>query len=156
MGSTSATATLTSERWLDQIILSGTYTNENGDHDLTFLIPAGLGDIAILEIDVQALSVATMMANPELNAVRAYVVSAAGDAVDIVGTQRWSKVWTDRVATYLSPDPLVLVRQSERLKLSAAEVDTNASPTVDIVVTVKAVRVRPIEAPARGPIRLVR
>lgn len=132
--------------------------NVNGDVSDTLALPAGIGDVAIMECLVQGSSIATAVANLELSGAGITVQTAGGgNTVDIVGTEaRWSLTSAAAAVLYVSPDPLVLWRQNELLSFTWRELDTNASPTVDYLFLVKCVRVRPIEAPARGPIRLVR
>lgn len=152
-----STASLISERWLDEILLLATDPNLNGDTATQISLPAGLGDVAIMEVLVDADTAATLMTGPELRGPRAVIINAAGTTVDIVGVSRWTQreLTVPSLSTYFSPDPLVLWRQNERLELKFQEVDTNASPTVDLAAYIKCVRVRPLEA-AGLPVQLVR
>lgn len=147
--------TLAAERWLDEVLVKFTASNVDGDVDDFLQLPAGLGDVAVIEVNVQVFPLATVRTNPELAAVLARIVTASG-VVDIVGVENFQLYDNDGVAAYLSPDPLVLWRQDEYMRISWPELDTNAVPTGDTYVYVKAVRVRPIEAPASTQIQLVR
>lgn len=120
-----------------------------------FRLPAGLGDVAIMEIMLQTSALATKLAS--LVNVGGVAQITTGSAVaDIVGEMRWANFSVSQFEAYISPDPLVLWRQDEFLQLSGPELDTNAAPTGDLVVLAKVVRVRPLEGAAAGPIRLVR
>lgn len=149
--------TLLSERWLDEVVLLGNLTNMDGDQDNEFVPPAGLGDLAIMELLYFVLNIATILGSFHLYNLRGMVVNAAGSAVDIIGQHEFYQTGISnlRLTTYLSPDPLVWLKEGERIQLVHAELDTNATPTADAQVYVKCVRVRPQEG-APQPIRLVR
>lgn len=151
------TLQLDSERWLDELLLQKRQTDGGGaDFNDLWALPSGLGDVAVIEVLVNCVNFATMVASPELLGAELAVVSADTTTVlDIIGTERWSKISADRLSVYFSPDPLVLVRQGETIRLRTPELDTNATPTADIDLYLKAVRVRPIEGAVRGPLRLV-
>lgn len=147
--------TLQAERWLDEVVLAGTATDVvQADFSELFSLPAGLGDVAIMEIYVRATGLTTPTANLELVGCSADVLSADGaTTLDIVGIQRWSKLSATIYGTYFSPDPLVLWRQPEKLRLFS--VDMEGGTAGDLAVFAKCVRVRPIEVSA-SPLQLVR
>lgn len=148
-------ATLIAERWLDVIVLRAQTANVGADLDDEITLPPGLGDVAILEIIYDFTSIATMVAAPEELGAYARILSASGNVVDFVSVGRFSKVSATEVTAWLSPDPLVLWRQNESLKIAVAELDTNASPTGDVTVYIKASRyIHQVTAPA--PLQLVR
>lgn len=151
--------TLRSERWLDEVTVTGSIVNVGGaDVAELFSLPLGLGDVAIMEAIVVGSDIATVVAGSTNPSVRIDILSPDGaSAVDIVGVFRWWPIAVAAVAAYVSPDPLVLWKQDERLRISSVEFDTNASPTGDLSITVKCVRVRPIEVSEQPrPLRLVR
>lgn len=147
--------TMVSERWLDEVVLQGQITDADGERNDNYILPAGLGDVALMELMVDTGPLATVAPGFDLMGVRATIVGQSFNN-DIIGVERWTKIGASILSLYISPDPLVLWRQTEPLQLQHPEMDTNAAPTGEIVVRVKVVRVRPIESPARGPIRLVR
>lgn len=147
-----------SERWLDEVVLFGSIDNVGGaDMNESFILPAGIGDLAFMEGIVQGITQATAIALSTVPAVHMDVLSSDGATiVDIMGVFRWYQEYSTNVAAYISPDPLVLVRQSERIRILSPEIDSNVSPTADLRLVLKFVRVRPLEGTATGPIRLVR
>lgn len=159
---TAVVSTIASERWLDEVLLTGTAAADAGGADVsdTIALPAGLGDVAIMELMIDASPAATIVADAVLQnlGVRAAVISGDGSTtVDIVGVHRFYRQAAARAGCYISPDPLVLWRQGELLALTFPELDTNVSPTMDIAYKVKCVRVRPqIVSEQPQPLRLVR
>jgi len=160
---TTTAATLTAERWLDEVIIRcGAPADTLGaDFAEEFSLPPGLGDVAIMNVICIG---STIDSEPAANVfpagVEARIVSSDGTStVDVVGAAQWFQTAVTataiRMTAYLDPDALVLWRQSELLSFRAPELDDDATPTGDFVAIVKAVRVRPIEG-AIGPIRLVR
>lgn len=147
--------TVASERWLDEVVLTTSFVSGGADTNDTFSLPAGLGDVAIMEIELLVVSIATMVATPENLGVGALIQSAASGAIDFAGVSNWRKVSASRVMAWISPDPLCLWRQDELLQLQFPELDTNAAPTETSVVYIKCVRVRPLEGAPRAAIRLV-
>lgn len=147
-----------SERWLDEVLLAGSKLNVDGDQADTWIPPYGLGDLAIMEIGIDINTLATSVADPTAIGVRIGVVDAAGSSiVDIAGDAPFRRMAANRLEAYISPDPLVLVRQGEKIVIEFPEVDINATPTGDLAVYVKCVRVRPtVVAQNPGPIQLVR
>lgn len=156
--------TVAAERWLDQVMLLGIVANVAGAAmSESFTLPAGLGDVAILnvsvrfsQLDVGPASVIT----PRGVSVR-IVSPDATTVVDIVGSAPillcFDTATVLEAYAYLDPDALVLWRQTEIMTLLAPEMDSDATPTGDLQINIKCVRVRPIEAPmGQGPIQLVR
>lgn len=148
--------TLLSERWLDVVLLNGLAADGGGaDYNAAWTLPAGIGDLAFIEGWIQCRTIATVVANPELLGCAWTVRNPATSVVDIIGVSRWQKTLTSTLETYVSPDPLVLVRQNETIHLLFPELDTNGAPTGDVDVYFKMVRVRPVEGP-QAAIQLVR
>lgn len=152
-------STIIAERWLDEVVLGAVSAAINGDYTDHVLLPPGIGDVAIMEVSIDASPLATGVAALELQGSRMAVFSYdGGTVVDIVGgnqDNRWSYRGGAAAHNYWSPDPLVLWRQGERLAIASPELDINATPTVVYVWRIKVVRIRPIEIPA-SPIQLVR
>lgn len=153
-----ATIPLTAQRWLDEVMFSQDVVNSVGGTFFSeqFRLPVGEGDVAIMEMLVTGFSLATVVVLPADIATAISVLSAdALTVVDFVGVYPFYRVSSDEVRAYASPDPLVLWRQGELLTVNGPELDINVTPTGDLNVTVKCVRVRPGE-PSRGAIQLVR
>lgn len=141
------------ERWLDQVILYGTTADGVGaDFSDTLVMPAGLGDVALMEMQVLIGGITTAI-DPANKGMRADVNTVAS-LVDIIGMAQIYSTGATRMGAYFSPDPLVLVRQEERIGVTGPDLETTA--TGDAHYYVKCVRVRPKEEPAAGPVRLVR
>lgn len=156
-------ATLLSERWLDEVLIFGSIDNTVGA-TLTeqFSLPAGIGDVAIMSVLVRMVNIATPpVAAATARGVEVVVIqSGSQSTLDIVGTAEWVAASGDGIAftgvsAYVDPDALCLWRQNELLNIQTPEMDSNASPTGDLRVFAKCVRVRPIET-VGGPIQLVR
>lgn len=148
------TLALVGERWLDEIVIAVTKANIGADVADTLIIPANLGDVALMEMLIYDFAQATAVSTVELGAI-AFIQSAAGNNVDFVGTAKFHRISATASAAYFQPDPLVLIKSGEVISLSFPELDSNASPTDDMLISVKLVRVRPQEV-AAAPLRLVR
>lgn len=153
---TARAMTVLAERWLDEMILQGSVDNIDGEIADTWTVPTVLGDVAIMEIMAYVSPLATAMANPELKGVRFTVTDSVGTVKDIIGVGRWSNTGTARLSTYVSPDPLVLLRADDSINVLFDEVDTNVTPTADFRMWVKCVRLTPTARGAAGSLRLVR
>jgi len=149
------------DRWNDIVILSKSVANIDGQGGDFWLLPAGIGDVAIMEVMVEFSQIDVVKTAYADAGVAGFVQNAARDTtVDFIGNAKFTLKSDGAnalgLSAYLSPDPLVLMRQDEVLLLQWPEVDTDATPTADVAVIVKAVRVRPLEGTVSGPIRLVR
>lgn len=152
------TGTVKAERWNDVVLIQAS-DPDGADTDSSNVIPNnfGIGDLAVMEIMVIALGITTMIADAVFAQIGMLVKVLSADGltnIDIVGVEGFKKNSATAVAAYFSPDPLVLWRMGELLTFEGADLDTGT--TADFLYLVKAVRVRPIESAARGPVRLVR
>lgn len=154
--------TIIAERWLDEVILNAQVLDNAGATIAEdFTLPAGLGDVAIMSVTVGVFNITTAPTVPETpRGVQAFVLTPTSQLVESIGVAPF--VWIagattvlTRVSAFLDPDALVLMRQNETIRLLAPEMDVDASPTGDLELIVKAVRVRPIEGAVKGPLRLV-
>jgi len=149
------------ERWNDIVLLSKSKANIDGEQADTWTPPVGIGDLAVMEMLYVVTAIDVLATLGSDLGCTAYVINAAGDTfVDIIGSVRFVKDGTGAnalsVCAYFSPDPLVLVKQGERIYVTHGEVDTDATPTGDAALYVKAVRVNAQVSPKVGPIQLVR
>lgn len=152
---------LGAERWLDQLVLRATVADVAiADIAENFVAPAGLDDLAILSINVGITNVGTVPATATVaRGAKAVILSQDGSSiVDLVSVEEFKATGGvaaafTRFDAHLDPDALTLWRRGELIQVSAPEMDLGA--TGDLVVLVKAVRVRPIEE-AEQPIQLVR
>lgn len=150
--------TLLSERWLDEVLLVGIGTPDSGAPiSDTFSIPSGLGDVAIMCVELSVTTIDVLTADAQ-DGARITIV-AGTSIVDLVGLAPFLTVSDTANAlqrfALIVPDHLVLCRQGEVLSVVAPEQDTDATPTADWFIRVKAVRVRPKEG-VPSPLRLVR
>lgn len=149
--------TLLSERWLKEVVLIGQKANSDGQVSDLLTFPVGLGDLAIMELIIEGGSAATFLAAVAVPVGFCVSVVTPGGVsnVDIVGCAPAHKTGDARFNAYISPGPLVLWRQNEELLVTGPEMDTNATPTVDLTFLVKCVR---LEEPVRAQtqVRLVR
>lgn len=148
--------TIASERWLDEVLLTGSWVNLDADRVDELILPATIGDVAVMEMEVSVNNIGTYPTSL-LKSVRALIVMAGSVQInDIIGTEEFREVGAGYLSAYISPDPLVIWRQSERLQLVFPELDVNVTPTADATVRVKVVRVSAVDTAVGGPIRLVR
>lgn len=147
--------TLLSERWLNELVFTGVRTNVGADAADGYTLPAGIGDVALMEALLIVDQIATLVATPELLGCEWTIRNAASSITDIVGVSRFQKTTNLKLATYVSPDPLVQWKQDELLFLVYPELDTNVAPTDDHRIVVKCTRI-PLPEPAPGPVQLVR
>lgn len=152
--------TLTAERWLDEVILTASVADVAGAAiSESFLLPAGLGDVAIMCAYARIDNIDVLVDLTNLAAAAAIVTADSSTVVERLGPARWFE--TQDVANDLEaqcawdPTALVLWRQSEILNITSSEIDTDATPLGDLRIFVKAVRVRPV-ASAPAQVRLVR
>jgi len=157
--------TIIAERWLDEVILSSGLLADVAGAPIgeTFLLPAGLGDVAIMSLHAiaQTVDVGPAAASTVPRGLRFMVTSSDGSTyADPVGSAAWYLCFDNANSllyqAVVDPDALVLWRQAERLTMNSPELDSDATPTGDLLVIAKVVRVRPIEEQAPGPVRLVR
>jgi len=153
--------TLNSERWLDEVVLRAQVLDVAiASIAEEFTAPTSLGDLAIMSVLPAITNIGTVpVAATMPRGVTVQVVSSDGaTVVDYVGTSEWyasaglAAAFT-KAHAIVDPDALCLWRAGEVLVLEAPEMDAGA--TGDLVLLVKAVRVRPMEGTASGPIRLV-
>jgi len=157
-------ATIAAERWLDEVILSATLPADVAGGALaeSVSLPSGIGDVAIMSVHLRArtVDVGPATASSVPRGARAFIVSPdLSTLLDVVGSAEWQLVRdTATDLEYwctLDPDALCLWRQNELLNLASPELDSDATPTGDVICVIKAVRVRPLETPAT-PLQLVR
>jgi len=88
-------------------------------------------------------SIATEVANPELQGVHVEIVHTAPvDNADFVGHSRWSSIAGTALGCGVEPFRPVLWRSGESCRVVFQEVDTNATPTGDLSVTFRVLRLR--------------
>lgn len=146
---TTATSALTrhSDRWRDQVILRGTAANLDNANLLDFTLPAGFGDCLLLEAYVYVDAIDVLGAAGDNEGVRVTLYDSAGATDrDIVDCPRWTLI--DDTANALAimahaiPDEIIFWRENERLRLYTGEIDTDATPTADLIVWVRVQQLR--------------
>lgn len=147
-----------SERWLDEVLLHGRIVNTIGAAFAEFFrLPEGIGDVAIMEAQIDAFNIASLPASIADWGLIAQVVSSdETTTLDILGNPKLLQTGTLRLGAYISPDPLVLWRAAERVLIQGPELDDDAAPTGDLDVFIKVVRIPQAEQETKRPIRLVR
>lgn len=125
-------------------MLTNQESNVDGDQALTFTLPPGFGDCALMECSASVATIATVVANPELLGVTFQLTSPEDVPQDIVFNGRWVKRRVDQLSVWAAPDQVQFWREHEELKMLFAEIDTNATPTADVVVYIKVKRLRPL------------
>lgn len=140
--------TLQSDRMLGRALLTLDITDVDGDLAQSCELPNNFGDALLEMVRVSASSFATVAATPHLLGVTAVIAHTAPvDRSDIVGQSNWIAIAgtaaaATAVAASIEPYRPVLWRVGESLRISAAELDTNAAPTVDYVVQARVTRLR--------------
>lgn len=152
---TTRALTLRAERWLDEVVLVGTGTLAAGEIFDQWTLPAGLGDVAVMELQYSLALVATPITTASVEAAGASIITGASNT-DIIGIELFKKMGAASYSCYFSPDPLVLWRQMENLAIVHSDFDINASPTYTASILIKCVRIRTQEPADSAPIRLVR
>lgn len=146
---------IVAERWLDQVVLYGAAAEPAGDIADQYTLPATLGDVGLIEAEFNVSGIATAIASPTLRGVRMAVTNVAGSLLDIIGAESWIPVSSGKYAAYFSPDPIVLIRQGERLLVQHLDEDSSGAPTIVGELLLKVVRIKAVEVPS-APIQLVR
>lgn len=151
---------IASERWLDEVILFASRANVDGVQSESYTLPDASGDFAIMSINyrVQQIDVLSAVAR---TGVTAQIIAPNTGVLDLVGVAEFFTIDGTanalQVEASIDADALCLWRQGELLQILHAELDTDATPTADVQVRVKAVRVRDVVAQeVKRPIRLVR
>lgn len=141
-----------SDRWRDQVILRGTVANLDGVNLLDFTLPEGFGDCLLLEVLVYVDAIDVLGAAGDNEGPRVTLYDAAGAADrDFVGVPRWTLL--DDTANALAigahavPDEIVYWKENERLRIYSGEIDTDATPTADMIVMARVQRTRGIANP---------
>lgn len=153
----SSGTTLLAERWLDELLLFVRVLDVlDADFSQQFTLPAGLGDVAVMAVMVDAHTLATPVAAALDKGIWAVIASpGGGTTLDLVGTGELRASGVARRNAFIVPDHLILWRQNELLEVQGPELDTNVSDTGVLDVYAKVVRVRPLETPS-SPLQLVR
>lgn len=138
----SVSAILRSDRAANQSVLSADDTNVDGALNTIISLPVGFGDVLVLNAQVQAVNIATLFTIADQGVHWQLLDSAAGLARDFLGSSPWLKKGALALTSYIDPDQLVVWRETEQLQLQADEIDTNATPTADVVVLIRVRRLR--------------
>lgn len=136
------TLAIRSEREQDIVTLRGVESNVDGPLATLATLPAGFGDCYLLSASVDCASIATLMTDPEQNGPMTYF-GISNAVQDILDSSRWTRKDAALQVTYELEEPR-LWREGEVFGVEAAEVDTNAVPTVDVIVLVRVRRRRNI------------
>lgn len=156
------TATLAGERWLDEVLLQSTHGAIAGAAiSEAVLLPAGIGDVAIMNVVARVSGVdvgpAAAASVPRGIAIRMF---AGAGVVDNVGVAPWYLSFDGanvlEYFAFIDPDALVLWRQNDVASLVSPEMDSDATPLGSLTVYWKCVRVRPPAEGAQAPLQLVR
>lgn len=143
-----ALLTIQSDRFSGRALLIATASNLDGDQGLDFEQPSNFGDCLLEAVRISASSFATVAASLfELGVSFGIVHTLPLDLADIVGVAEWQLISGTFAAptsatAYVEPMRSVLWRTGESLRIAFAEIDTNASPTVDLTVQVRVNRLR--------------
>lgn len=129
-----------SDRELDIVTLRGVESNVDGPLATLASLPAGFGDCYLLSASVDCASIATLMTDPEQNGPMTYL-GISNQVQDILDSSRWTRKDAALQVTYELEVPR-LWKDGEVFGVEAAEVDTNAVPTVDVIVLVRVLRRR--------------
>lgn len=137
------------------VVLREVTSNLDGGQDITSGLPAGFGDLIVLDVFYLVQEIATIMSNPELQGPRCQVSeNAGGQFVDFVGNGRWvrhdSAAGQVRMSCWIHPRQPTFVRETESLLSEFSEVDTNATPTADLYLYVRGRRLRDVTARERA------
>lgn len=136
------------------VILAAADTNMDGNQGITLQLPSELDVVYVLEVLVRAASIATMMTSPEINGPQVVILAAGGSPnLDFVGNSRWVTTNALTLGAQILPDAAALWSKGEALNVQFAEVDTNATPTVDGEVLIRCQTLQPVGL-APGPLLL--
>lgn len=143
-----ALLTIQSDRFVGKTLLVATASNLDGDQGLDFEQPNNFGDCMLEAVRISVTQFATVAASLfELGVSFGIVHTLPLDLADIVGVGKWHLISGTFAAptsatAFVEPWRSVLWRSGESLRIAFAEVDTNASPTVDLTVQARVVRLR--------------
>lgn len=133
--------TIVSDRYANQVIVGQTSTDIDGDQARSLVLPAGLGQVLISEVEVNVSSIATMIATPEAaKGVQLRIVDGSGVIRDFLGSATWRVINATRLCAQVIPDTPVIWKDGEAVRLLHQELDTNAAPTADEEVAIRCLR----------------
>ena len=127
--------------------LRGTETNVDGPIATLASLPQGFGDCYLQAATVYCSNIATLMASPEIHGPMTYLGQSSA-VQRVLDSARWNRTAVDNLSSAWEPNMAPLWRDGEVFGVEAAEVDTNAVPTVDVTVFVTVTRRR--NMPVRG------
>lgn len=140
-------------------MLRGTVANLDGVNLLDFTLPAGFGDCLLLEVLVYVDAIDVLGAAGDSEGPRVTLYDAAGAADrDFIGVPRWTTI--DDTANALAigahavPDEIVFWKAEEALRVYTGELDTDATPTADMIVYCRVQRLRTSGTEISGEFRL--
>lgn len=131
-------------------VLVATNANMDGDQSLSHALPAGFGQCVIEEVQGFVTDIATVVANPTLQGCSVAVLSENGVTSDLIGVVGFYPISATALAFRVSPHEKVFMRAQETIIVSFPELDTNVTPTADLAVYVRVLRLMN-QAPAMSP-----
>lgn len=132
-------------------VVSGSALSGGGPTSFTMGLPAGMGDVLLIDCMAIISGIATVAPLIEEMGAAWAITTPDGTRRSIVGVGRLLQNSVDQVVT--SPEKMMLPflwRAEEFLFLSVPEVDTNASPTAGWNVWARVVRARQMGAQSAG------
>lgn len=132
------------DRAYDDASLRWAVANIDNDQALYLGLPVGFGDCALMEVSVQVNAIATILADTTTFGPSAGLFDDATTAVpvDVQFSDKWTLMYSDTVHCRIGPDQVQFWKESEVLRVSFEEIDTNATPTGDLTVIAKVKRLR--------------
>jgi len=117
--------------------LSKQSPNINGDQSSTWAIPESLGPVVIQGMQLNAVSLATPLSDPEHNVVLVNATTTAGASLWWRQSEPWGWYSSAALTTFISVGRAVAA--GSILQIFHAEVDTSGSPTADMNVYLECV-----------------
>lgn len=141
-------ATQVVDRAFQEASIRWAVANIDGTQALYLGLPSGFGDCALLEVSAQVNAIDVIATDFEVNgaAFGLFDGDATGIPIDSQFSARWVKIigTANDLAVHLqaAPDQVQWWREQEVLRITFAEIDTDATPTADLTVIAKVRRLR--------------
>lgn len=142
---TDATATVVSARLRSEATILGTLDNLDGDRADGIRLPVGFGDVILRDVQVRISDITTLATLSDVHGCGLVLVDANGEFKAPVGVEFWKQVYggaTTKQVQAFFPVRDIIWYSGELLRILFEEVDTDATPTADLAVICRVIRIR--------------
>lgn len=139
------TGVVVSARLRSEVTILGTLDNLDGDRADGLALPVGFGDCILRDVQVRVSDITTLVTLSDVHGCGLVLVDANGEFKAPVGVEFWKQVYggaTTKQVQAFFPVRDIIWYSGEHLRILFEEIDSNASPTADLAVICRAIRIR--------------